>query len=355
MTDRLPSLIKQTRDLGLDAFLVYSDVNRNYLSRFSGTSGAVLVLGRQAHFITDSRYTLQAKRQVRGAKLQLQTKSLLVELTDRLAAAKAQRIGFEAGHMTVAHQDWLRKRLPGRAWVPTHGLVEAQRLVKDAAEKQAMRRAARITDEAFARLLDQIRPGVRESELAARLELEMRLLGAEGASFETIVASGWRAALPHGVASDKKVQAGDMIVFDFGCRFDAYCSDMSRTVCVGRPSPLQMKVYNIVKKAQAAGLQAIRPGRAAGDVDLASRAVIERAGYGKLFGHGTGHGVGREVHEDPRVGPRIKDKLLPGMAITVEPGIYLPGKFGVRIEDLAFVTAKGHENLYTTTKELIVV
>lgn len=355
MTARLSTFVKKSRALDLDAFLVYSDVNRNYLSRFSGTSGAVLVLGSQAHFITDSRYTLQARRQVRGAKLQLQTKSLLVELADRVAASKAVRVGYEAGHVTASHLEWLRKRLPGRTWVPTLGLVETQRLVKDEDEKQAMRQAARITDQAFARLLPRIKPGIREDILAAHLEHEMRLLGAEGPSFETIVASGWRAALPHGVASDKKVQAGDMIVFDFGCRYQGYCSDMSRTVCVGKPSPLQKKVYGIVQRAQAAGLKAVRAGKLSGDVDRASRAVIERAGYGKLFGHGTGHGVGREVHEDPRVGPRAKDKLLPGMAITVEPGIYLAGKFGVRIEDLVFVTARGCENLYTTTKDLLVV
>ncbi len=355
MTGRLPALIRKTQSLGLDAFLVYSDVNRNYLSHFSGTSGAVLILGRQAHFITDSRYTLQARRQVKGAKLQLQTKSLLVELADRLAVAKVKRIGFEAAHVTVSHLDWLKKRLRGVAWVPTLGLVEEQRLAKEPLERQAMRQAARITDQAFAKLLGRIRPGVREDELAAHLEHEMRLLGAEGPSFETIVASGWRSALPHGVASDKKVQAGDMIVFDFGCRWQGYCSDMSRTVCVGRPDALQKKVYGIVQRAQAAGLRAIRPGRTAGDVDKASRSLIEKAGYGRHFGHGTGHGVGREVHEDPRVGPGSKSRLTPGMAITVEPGIYLEGKFGVRIEDLAFVTRQGHENLYTTTKELVVV
>jgi Xaa-Pro aminopeptidase len=355
MTDRLPTLIGKTRALGLDAFLVYSDVNRNYLSRFTGTSGAVLILGSKALFITDSRYTVQARRQVKGAQLQLQTKSLLVELADRLKRAKARVIGYEAAHTVVSHLDWLKKRLPGVAWVSTLGLVEDQRLVKDALEREAMRQAARITDQAFDWILDRIKPGVREDELAADLEHQMRLLGAEGASFETIVASGWRSALPHGVASAKKVRSGDMIVFDFGCRWQGYCSDMSRTVCVGRPSRLQQKVYGIVQRAQAAGLAAIRPGRSSGDVDKASRRVIEKAGYGPKFGHGTGHGVGREVHEDPRVGPGVKSELKPGMAITVEPGIYLEGRFGVRIEDLAFVTRRGHENLYTTTKQLIVV
>ncbi|HTA17572.1 MAG TPA: M24 family metallopeptidase, partial [bacterium] len=174
-------------------------------------------------------------------------------------------------------------------------------------------------------------------------------------SFETIVASGWRSALPHGIASSKLLEKGDMIVFDFGCRLDGYCSDMSRTVCVGKPSAFQRKIYGVVQRAQAAGLKAIRPGKTTGAVDLAARSIIRKAGYGAHFGHGTGHGVGREVHEDPRVGPKAKDILKPGMAITCEPGIYLAGKFGVRIEDLALVTADGYENMYRTTKELIVV
>lgn len=355
MTDRLGVFKAKARALSLDACLVFSDVNRNYLSGFTGSSGALLLLGERVEFVTDSRYTLQAKRQVRGAQVRLQTKALLAELADRLQAAKARRIGFEAAHVTAAQLDWLRRRLPGRDWVPTQGLVEAQRLVKDAAEKAAMRQAARIADQAFAQVLPRVRPGVREDHLAAHLEHAMRLLGAEGPSFETIVASGWRGALPHGVASPKKVRSGELIVFDFGCRWQGYCSDISRTVSVGRPSALQRKVYGVVRKAQAAGLKAVRAGRPAGAVDQAARAVIEKAGYGGRFGHGTGHGVGREVHEDPRVGPKSKEVLRPGMAVTVEPGIYLPGKLGVRIEDLVLVTARGCENLYTTTKELLVV
>lgn len=355
MTQRIAALQEKLRQEKLDALLVVSAVNRNYVSRFTGSSGGLLLTPRAAWFLTDSRYSLQAGRQVQGAEVLLQKRNLLVELADRAKRLKARRIGFEAGHMTVAEHQFLVRQVPGALWIPTRGLVEGLRLRKDAQERQAMRSAARIADRTFHHILPFIRPGIAETALAAEMEHQFRREGAEGPSFETIVASGWRSALPHGVASAKKVALGDMIVLDFGCRFEGYCSDMSRTVCVGRPSPLQRKIYGIVQRAQAAGLAAARPGRVAGDVDKAARSVIAKAGYGRQFGHGTGHGVGAEVHEDPRVGPQAKDRLSPGLAITVEPGIYLAGRFGVRIEDLVLITESGHENLYRSTKELITI
>jgi Xaa-Pro aminopeptidase len=355
MPNRIAALQSKLAHEKLDAFLVYSAVNRNYLSRFTGSSGALLVSPKQAWFLTDSRYTLQAGRQVQGAQVLLQKKNLLVEATGLLKGLGLRRVGFEAGHVTVAEHQFLCKELPKAQWIPTRGLVERLRLVKDAEEQQALRAAARIADRTFHHILPFIKPGVREDALAGEMEHFFRLQGAEGPSFETIVASGWRSALPHGVASDKRVEKGDMIVFDFGCRFQGYCSDMSRSVVVGPASPLQRKIYGIVQKAQAAGLAAARPGRTAGDVDAASRGVIARAGYAKQFGHGTGHGVGAEVHEDPRVGPKAPETLQPGLAITVEPGIYLDGRFGVRIEDLVLITGTGHENLYRSSKALITV
>ncbi|HTB34509.1 MAG TPA: aminopeptidase P family protein [bacterium] len=355
MPNRIAALQSKLVQEKLDALLVYSAVNRNYLSRFTGSSGALLVTLKQAWFLTDSRYTLQAGRQVQGARVLLQKKNLLVEAMALIKAHGLRRVGFEAGHVTVAEHQFLCKELPKAQWLPTRGLVEGFRLIKDAEEREALRAAARIADRTFHHILPFIKPGVREDALAGEMEHFFRRQGAEGPSFETIVASGWRSALPHGVASDKRVEKGDMIVFDFGCRYQGYCSDMSRSVVVGRPSPLQRKIYGIVQKAQAAGLAAARPGRRAGDVDAASRGVIARAGYAKLFGHGTGHGVGAEVHENPRVGPKAPEALVPGVAITVEPGIYLDGRFGVRIEDLVLITKAGHENLYRSTKQLITV
>ena len=355
MTDRVAALTALARAQGLDALLVYSDHNRNYASRFTGTSGALLITPKGPFFLTDSRYTLQAGKQVTHAKVLLQTRNLLVEAVERFKATGAHKIGFEASQVTVTHYEYLKKALPKVQWLPAKGLVEGLRLIKDADEQRRMVEAGRITDVAIHHILGYIKPGVREDELAAELEHEMRRQGAEGTSFDSIVASGWRSALPHGIASGKKVQKGDFIVFDFGCKFQGYCSDMTRTVCVGKPSPLQKKIYGIVQKAQAAGLAMVKPGKTTGDVDAASRNVIKKAGYSKRFGHGTGHGVGVEVHEDPRVGPGAKDVLKPGMAITVEPGIYLDGRFGVRIEDLVIVQDKGYKNMYRTTKDLIIV
>lgn len=310
---------------------------------------------KKTYFVTDSRYSIQAKQEVKGVEHLLQKRALLVELADLAERSGVKRLGIEGAHTTVGQWEYLKKRLPKVILLPTQGLVEGLRLVKDQGERQAMRVAGQVTDKVFAHILRFIRPGVRESELAAEMEHQMRRLGASGPSFETIVASGWRSALPHGVASDKKVAKGDMIVFDFGCIYQGYCSDMTRTVVVGKPSARQKKIYGIVQRAQAAGLRMAKPGKTTGDVDKAARVIISRAGFGKRFGHGTGHGVGIEIHEEPRVGPNAKDILRDGVAITVEPGIYLEGAFGVRIEDLVLVTPKGHENLYRTTKDLIVV
>ncbi|HTB21303.1 MAG TPA: aminopeptidase P family protein [bacterium] len=355
MNPRLTALREKLKLEHLDAGLIFSEINRNYLTGFTGSSGALLVLPDQTLFITDSRYTLQAGRQVQGAKVLLQTRALLVDALEIIKKAKVKRVGFEAGHLTVSQHLWMLKQWPQGTWVPLQGTVESLRLVKDGGEKEALRKAGRVADQTFHHILPFIKVGAVERDLASEMEHFMRRQGADGPSFETIVASGWRSALPHGIASAKRLEKGDFIVFDFGCRLDGYCSDMTRTVCVGPASAFQRKIYGIVQKAQAAGLRAIRPGQTTGAVDLAARSVIGKAGYASRFGHGTGHGVGREVHEDPRVGPKAKDLLWPGMAITCEPGIYLEGKFGVRIEDLALVTETGHENLYRTTKNLITV
>jgi len=355
MNLRLERLRKKLSQDSLDACLIFSDINRNYLSGFTGSSGAVLLLKSRTLFLTDSRYTLQAKRQVKGAEVVIHPRTLLAGVVDELARSGARRVGFEASQVTVTQHQWLCGRLPKLAWIPLGSVVESLRLVKDAGEKEALRAAARVADRTFHHILKFIRPGVSENALAAEMEHFMRLQGAEGPSFETIVASGWRSALPHGIASTKLLEKGDLVVFDFGCRMDQYCSDMTRTVSVGKPSAFQRKIYGIVQRAQAAGLRAIQPGQPSGAVDRAARSVISKAGYGRQFGHSTGHGVGREVHEDPRVGVQSPERLRPGMAVTVEPGIYLEGRFGVRIEDLALVTGQGHENLYRSTRDLITV
>jgi Xaa-Pro aminopeptidase len=305
--------------------------------------------------LTDSRYTTQARQEVKDAKLVLQVRAPLSHITDLVKQGKIRRLGFEAAHVTVDLHNALAAALPKVKLVPTTGLIEGQRIVKDDLEKAVMRRAAAIADRTFAHILGRIRPGVRERDIAAEMEHTMRLEGASGPSFDTIVASGWRAALPHGIASDKKIAKGDLVVLDFGCIYKHYCSDMTRTVSVGRPSAEQRKVYGIVQQAQASASAWVKEGRTCGEVDLKARDTNNAAGFGDYFGHGLGHGVGMEVHEEPRLGPKAPTTLKPGMAVTVEPGIYLPGKFGVRIEDLLLVTKTGSENLYKTTHDLIVV
>jgi Xaa-Pro aminopeptidase len=355
MITRLQQFRRKVEREGLDGFLVLHPFNRNYLSGFSGSSGALILGPSKAEFLTDSRYTLQASKEVQGAEVLLQTRALLADSVLRVKKLGIRKLGFESLHVSFAAYEYLKKSLPGVKLMPTKDLAESLRAVKDEAEKAMMRQAARITDKTFHHILEFIKPGVKESDLAVEMEHYMRLQGASGPSFETIVASGWRGALPHGIASDKKVAKGDLIVFDFGCLYQGYCSDMTRMVCVGRPSAEQKKVYAIVKRAQQAGLDRVKAGVQSGTVDLASRSLIAKAGYGKKFGHSLGHGVGVEVHEEPRLGPKGVQALEENMAVTVEPGIYLEGKFGVRIEDLVFVTRQGHENLYRTTKELISV
>lgn len=355
MTQRLGAFRMRMDKEGLDGFLVLHSFNRNYLSGFSGSSGALILGPSKTLFLTDSRYTVQAKVQVEGAQVVLQTRAILADAAILVKKLKIKKLGFESLHLSHAAFVLLSKALPKVKLIATQGLAEGLRAIKDPSEMAKMRLAAKITDKTFQHIQRFIKPGVSESELAVEMEHFMRQQGASGPSFETIVASGWRAALPHGVASDKRIAKGDMIVFDFGCLYDGYCSDMTRMACVGKPSAEQKKIYQIVKDAQQAGLDCISAGRKAGDVDLAARGLIRKAGYARHFGHGLGHGVGVEVHEEPRLGPKITETLKEGMAVTCEPGIYLEGKFGVRIEDLVFVTQNGYENLYQTSKELAIV
>jgi Xaa-Pro aminopeptidase len=337
----------------VDGFLASAPVNRNYLSHFTGSDGLLLVLGDSAQLVTDSRYWTQASKELRDAHLFRQRRGLWLEGAGLVRRAKVRRLGVEAEHLTLSLHKVLAKELPGVELVPLTGSVEALRCVKDAEEKALLRQACRITDQAFAHILQVLKPGVSELKVAAELENSMRQAGAEGPSFDTIVASGPRGALPHGRASERRIKAGDLVVMDFGCKLGQYCSDFTRTVCVGRASALQRKVYGIVQKAQAAACAAIRPGRPCGQVDAVARGIISKAGFGRNFGHGLGHGVGLEVHEEPRLTPGNPALLRAGMAVTVEPGIYLPGRFGVRIEDLVLVSRDGCQNLFTSPRGLI--
>jgi Xaa-Pro aminopeptidase len=337
-------------ELGADAMLVTKLVNVRYLSGFSGSAGALLV-GADDVFFTDSRYDEQSAREVPDCQRVIPPADHDRVLAGTIAAAGIRRLAIEAAHVTLATARRWRELMPEVELVETTGVVEALRRVKDPGEVEALRRAAAIGDRAFAVALERIREGMTERELAAELEDAMRRAGSEGPSFPTIVAFGENAAEPHHRPGDRPLHPGDVVKMDFGATFAGYHSDMTRTIAFGRPPEPLVRIHQVVRDAQRAGLEAVAAGRGAGEVDAAARGVVEAAGHS--FGHSTGHGCGLEVHEAPTLRRGSEDVLVAGMAVTVEPGIYLPGLGGVRIEDLVVVTDGGSEVLTRAPKDLI--
>jgi Xaa-Pro aminopeptidase len=358
-TSRIARIQAALEAEGVDALYVTHLPNVRYLCGFTGSNGC-LVIGRSgARFLTDGRYRTQAAEQVRGAEVEIYG---LPDELDRglrgafaeLGASSKATIGFEAAHLTVAALDRLRG-LGGFELVGTTQVVERLRMVKEPAELDRIREAARMADEGLAHVLERVTEGISERELALELELYMRRQGADDVSFDLIVAAAERSALPHAHPSDRQVEKGRYLLFDLGCIFEGYCSDMTRTIVVGDPDERHREIYDLVARAQQAGLDAVRPGRPAAEVDRAARQVIEEAGLGDAFGHGLGHGVGVEIHEAPTLRSTSSDVLEAGNVITIEPGVYLPGWGGVRIEDLVVVSPEGADVLSRSTKELQVL
>ncbi|MFQ5606524.1 MAG: M24 family metallopeptidase [Candidatus Zixiibacteriota bacterium] len=351
---RLAALRKTLRSENLDALIVSNLNHVRYLSGFTGSSGLLVVDRRRAYFFTDPRYDTQSRREVKGARVGIVGRPLSAGFARiPLLQKRYSTVGFERDHITMLECEEFAQRLNGSLLAPTRGLVERHAMVKDGSELAQIERAVRVTDETFTHALQFVKPGVRESELAAEMEYFMKLAGSSKPAFDTIVASGARSALPHGVASDKKLARGDLVTFDFGATVGGYVADMTRTVVVGKATARQKKIYDTVLRAQKAGIARVKSGRPAADVDRAARAVITRAGYGRRFGHGTGHGIGMYVHEGPRVADSSQDTLRRGMVVTVEPGIYLPGWGGVRIEDDVLVTSTGGRALNKSPKNLL--
>jgi len=338
----------------LDGFLITHPANLRYLCGYTGSNGLLLFLDGRRVFFTDGRYTEQARREVGGARVVIAKGPLLQVAGKLIGRLRSASLGFEADYTSVATAAEMRKL--GRkktAWKPTSGLVMRQRMIKDAEELRTIRQAVKLGAAVYQKALPSIRARVRESEVAGRLELAARQAGADGMSFETIVAGGKRAALPHGRASSHSLPRRGFVVVDSGVILRGYCSDMTRTVHIGRTSRQERKWYEAVLEAQLAGIAAVIPGKTAGEVDQAARQVLRRAGLGRFFTHSTGHGVGLEIHEPPRLGTAQEQPLQPGMVITIEPGVYLPGRGGIRIEDMVVVTSRGCEVLTPVTKELI--
>lgn len=339
-------------ELGLQALLISRPQNRRYLTGFTGSAGMALVTATEAYLLTDFRYIEQARVQAPHFEIVRTGLPGQDALKEKTISLGLEQLGFEQHFVTYMDYQDLYQRL-ALSLVPQEGLVEKLRAVKDEDEIAHMQKAAQIAEAAWQKILPQIKVGKSEQEIALELEIAMRRLGAEGLAFPIIAASGPRSALPHGAPTQRLLQKGDFLTLDFGAVYGGYCSDMTRTLVLGEASPKQEEIYELVLKAQLVAQEAVKPGLSGKELDDIARSIIADAGYGEYFGHGLGHGVGLEVHEAPRASRISQDLLEPGMIVTIEPGIYLPGFGGVRIEDMILVTESGHHNFNSSHKELI--
>lgn len=349
---RVDRVVEGLRERELDSLLVTNLINLRYLTGFTGTNGAAVITPDERLFLTDFRYTEQAEEQVGGFERLPAARDLVGDLAERLRG----RAGFDDADVSVRTHRRLEEKVgEGIKLVPAGGLIEDLREVKDPTELSAIAEAARLATEVLERVLERGLAGRTEREVALDIENGIRAAAGEDPSFDAIVASGGHGALPHASPRDVEIPAGELVVIDWGARLDGYCSDCTRTLASGDVGEGARDIYELVRRAQAATLTAVRPGAGVRDVDGVARAIIEEAGYGERFGHGAGHGVGLEVHEGPRLAKTAEGELRPGNVVTIEPGIYLPGELGVRIEDLVAVTDDGPAILSSFPKELTTV
>ena len=338
----------------IDAVFLMGDHNRNYLSGFTGNESFSFITMNKAVFITDSRFTEQAKQQVIDYELleYSKNKTLTEYVAELIKKYKVTRLGFEDSIVSFKDYSGYKEKFKCEL-VPLNAMIEELRVIKDENEISIMKEAANIADIAFEHIIKYIKPGMTELEIGLELEMFMKKHGASALSFPSIVASGYRSSLPHGEATDKKVLEGEFLTLDYGCVYKGYCSDMTRTIVMGGPTEKMIEIYNVVLEAQLLAAKAYKPGVPAVAVDKVARDYIISNGYGDYFGHSLGHGVGREVHEAPTIGYRNASLLKPGMVVTNEPGIYLPGFGGVRIEDTLVITDNGCDIICKSPKELI--
>lgn len=351
---KLAKLRTVLEEKGIDALLITNEYNRRYMTGFTGTAGVAIVSKNDAVFITDFRYTEQAASQIKDFRIVKHEKTLIEEVATQVAQMGIQTLGFEKEDLTYSSFEMYKQAVKADL-VPEAGLVEKIRLIKTVEEISIIKAACRIADEAYEHIVTYIKPGMTELEVSNELEFFMRKRGATSSSFDTIVASGVRSALPHGVASDKVIEVGDFVTLDFGAVYNGYISDTTRTVAVGEPSEKLKEIYQVVLDSQLLALEKVKPGMTGKEADAIARDYIASKGYGEAFGHSLGHGIGLEVHEGPGLSFRSDIVLEPGMVITIEPGIYLPNIGGVRIEDDALVTENGLEKLTHSTKELLIL
>ena len=341
MNERLTRLREAIASKDMDALLVSQPENRRYLSGFTGSAGVLIISQERALLATDFRYYEQVKAQAPDFELVQVTDSIHRALAGVVADSGFKRLGFESHDLTVEVCEQWKGAMPSIDWASTSGMVEKLRLSKDAGELRVIEGAVRIADEAMAHIMEWIRPGMTEREVAWELEVHMRTHDAEKLSFTTIVGSGPNGAMSHAVTSERRIQIGDPIVIDMGAVYEGYCSDLTRSFCVGQIDDSYRQVWDTVFEAQLAAEGAVKAGMTGIEADAVARSIIYGAGYEGKFGHGLGHGVGLAIHEAPRASRTSKDTLEAGMVVTVEPGIYIPGWGGVRIEDMVVVTEGG--------------
>ncbi|GAA0135687.1 Xaa-Pro dipeptidase [Paenibacillus sp. YSY-4.3] len=339
----------------LEAVWITGAVNRQYLTGFTGSSGYVLITLDKSYLLTDFRYMTQAAEQAASFEIVEHGSSVAKTLKELLAEQKISELGFEEENVVFSTYRAYEQELQPVKLIPSAGLVEGLRIYKDDHELALMKQAAELADQTYMHMLKVLRPGVTEREMALEIEIFMRKNGATSSCFDTIVASGERSALPHGVASDRVLRADEFVKMDFGALLNGYCSDITRTIMLGKPSPKHREIYDIVLEAQLHTLAHLRPGMTGREADALARDIITRYGYGEQFGHSTGHGLGMEVHEAPRLSKLSDDVLQPGMVVTVEPGIYIPGFGGVRIEDDVVITEDGCRRLTESSKDFTVI
>ncbi|KHE69169.1 Xaa-Pro peptidase family protein [Halobacillus sp. BBL2006] len=349
---KLASIRKAVMTAELDGLLITSPKNRRYISGFTGSSAALLITNKEALLVTDFRYMEQAAEQAGEFEIIEHKVPMHKEVAKQAERLGLKRVGFEKEYVTYNTYEQYKNALNAEL-EPTAGLVEKLRLIKTDEEISILKDAVKIADDAFQHILGYIKPGVKEIDVSNELEFFMRKQGATSSSFDIIVASGYRSALPHGVASEKKIQSGELVTLDFGALYKGYCSDITRTVAVGEISDDLKDIYNTVLEAQLKGMEGLKAGITGVEADALTRDYIKEKGYGEYFGHSTGHGIGLDVHEGPGLSFRSEQRLEEGMVVTVEPGIYVPNVGGCRIEDDAIITKDGNECLSKSTKELI--
>lgn len=352
--NHIAKIAEKLPEYGLDAMLITGEAGEFYAVGFHG-EGVVLISEEESWYFTDSRYIEAAREQVEIARVDMPKQRSYRDTVEELIRERGWKtVGFEESCMTVAaHTRW-RESLSAEL-KPASALLGGLRASKDAEELEAMTAAQLVAEKALADTLDRLKPGMTEKEVAAYLEYRMLCHGAEKKSFDTIVASGPNSSRPHAVPCERRIQYGDFVTIDFGCVVGGYCSDTTRTVAVGEPTEEMRRVYDIVLRAQLAGIAAAQAGKTGREIDGAARKVIGDEGYGEFFGHSFGHSLGIEIHEDPNLSPSNSEPMPAGAVVSAEPGIYLPGKFGVRIEDVLILEENGCRNITKYPKELIVI